>query len=178
MSEYRAAYRYARALMDLAVERNKVQEVQEDMHTILGTIRENDSLRDVLHSPILTTQDKKDVLKALFQKAAPLTMQLFNLLATNKRMAILEEIAAQYIQLFEQMQGQDIARVTTAVPLSKSLENKILKQLQSITGREVIIENEIDPDLIGGFILRLGDLEYNASIQNKLGNLKRELLKN
>ena len=178
MSEHRAAYRYARALMDLAVEQDKVQGVQQDMQTILSTIRENESLKDVLQSPVLTTQQKKDVLQAIFQKTEPLTTQLFNLVATNKRMGILEQIGEQYTELFEQMQGQDIARVTTAVPLSKPLENKILKQLQAITGKEVVIENEIDPELIGGFILRLGDLEYNASIQSKLGNLKRELLKN
>ena len=79
--------------------------------------------------------------------------------------------------LFEKMQGQDVATVVTAVPLNASLEKKILKQLKGITGREVVIENEIDPGLIGGFILKMGDLEYNASFANKLGNLKRELVK-
>lgn len=163
--------------MDLAVEQKKVQQIQGDMQIILDTVGENDSLRDVLQSPVLTALDKKGALKAVFQKADPLTVQLFDLLANNKRVGILGDICQQFIALYEQMQGQDIARVTTAVPMNKSLEDKILKQLQAITGREVVIENEIDPDLIGGFVLRLGDLEYNASIHNQLSNLKRELLK-
>lgn len=178
MSEHRAAYRYARALLDLAMERGSVKEVHGDMQTIRDTLRENDSLRDVLQSPVLTANEKKDVLKAVFSGSAPMTSEMFRLLASNKRMGILEELAGQYIELYEEMQGQEVATVTTAVPLDKSLETKILKQLKAVTGKEVVLENAIDPDLIGGFILRVGDMEYNASIQSKLSNLKRELLKN
>lgn len=178
MSEHRAAYRYARALMDLAVEKNKVDAVHRDMRTILDTIQENDNLKDVLQSPILTGGDKKDALEAIFKGSDPLTIQLFKLLTDNKRVGILNEVAGQYIRLYEQMQGQEVATVTTAVPLNNALEEKILKRLRAVTGKEVVIENEVDPDLIGGFMLRLGDLEYNASIQNKLSSLKRELLKN
>lgn len=177
MSEHRAAYRYARALMDLAVEQGKVKEVEKDIRLVLDTIQESDPLKEVLHSPVLTDQDKGAALKALFGKTEPLTGDLFNLLATNKRVAILKEVSEQYIALYEEMQGQDVAKVLTAVPLNADLEKKLLKQLKAITGRDVVIENEINPDLIGGFILQLGDLEYNASIASKLGNLKRELVK-
>ena len=177
MSEHRAAYRYAKALMDLAVEQGKVPEIEKDMRLVLDTIQESDPLKDMLHSPVITDQDKGSALKALFGGVQPLTSDLFNLLATNKRVGILKEIGEQYEALYEKMQGQDIARVITAVPLNSDLEKKILKQLKGITGREVLIENEIDPELIGGFILQIGDLEYNASISNKLGNLKRELIK-
>ena len=177
MSEHRAAYRYARALMDLAVEQDKVREVEKDMRLVLDTIQESDPLKDMLHSPVITDQDKGTTLKALFRDAQPLTSELFNLLGTNSRANILKEVAEQYAALYEKMQGQDIATVLTAVPLNANLEKKILKQLRDITGREVVIENKIDPELIGGFILQMGDLEYNASISNKLGNLKRELVK-
>ncbi|MDX1333414.1 MAG: ATP synthase F1 subunit delta [Robiginitalea sp.] len=177
MSEHRAAYRYARALMDLAVEQDKVREVEKDMRLVLDTIQESDPLKDMLHSPVITDQDKGTTLKALFKDAQPLTSELFNLLGTNSRANILKEVAEQYAALYEKMQGQDIATVLTAVPLNANLEKKILKQLRDITGREVVIENKIDPELIGGFILQMGDLEYNASISNKLGNLKRELVK-
>ncbi|MEJ2583931.1 MAG: ATP synthase F1 subunit delta [Robiginitalea sp.] len=177
MSQHRAAYRYAKALMGLAVEQGKVRETEKDMRFILDTIEGSDPLKDVLHSPIVTDQDKGKALKALFKNVQPLTSELFDLLATNRRVAILKEVGEQYAALYEKMQGQDVAKVTTAVPLNASLEKKILKQLEGITGREVVIENKIDPELIGGFILQMGDLEYNASISNKLGNLKRELVK-
>ena len=163
--------------MDLAVEQGKVREVEQDMRLVLDTIQGSDPLKDMLHSPVITDQEKGVTLKALFKNSQPLTSELFNLLGTNRRVDILKEVAEQYAALYEKMQGQDVAKVLTAVPLSASLEKKILKQLKEITGREVVIENEIDPELIGGFILQMGDLEYNASISNKLGNLKRELVK-
>lgn len=178
MSEQRAAYRYAKAVLDLALEQKKLQEVEKDLRLVLETIQENDSLREVLQSPILKGSDKKEALVALFKDSDSLTRELFSLLSNNKRIPILEEVAGQFILLYEQMKGQDIAKVFTAVPLSTSLEKKILKQLKAITGKEVIVENEVDPNLIGGFILRVGDLEYNASIASKLENLKRELLQN
>lgn len=176
MSEHRAAYRYAKALMDLAVEQGQVSGMEKDMRLILDTIQENESLRDVLRNPTLTGVDKKNALTALFEGSQPLTTELFNLLATNKRIDILKGIAGQFITLFEQMQGQEVATVVTAVPLNNALETKILKKLQEISGKEVTLENEIDKDLIGGFILRVGDLEYNASLSGKLEKLERKLL--
>lgn len=176
MSEDRASYRYAKALMDLALEKDQVGGMEKDMRLILDTIQENESLRDVLRRPTLTGAAKKDALTALFKGAQPLTKELFNLLATNKRIGILKGIAEQFIALFEQMQGQEVATVITAVPLNKALETKLLKKLQEISGKEVTLENEIDSDLIGGFILRVGDLEYNASLSGKLEKLERKLL--
>ncbi|MGB5509108.1 ATP synthase F1 subunit delta [Robiginitalea sp.] len=176
MSEHRASYRYAKALMDLAVEQGQVSGMEKDMHLILDTIQENESLRDVLSSPTLIGVDKKNALKTLFKGAQPLTMELFNLLATNKRIGILKGIAEQFIALFEQMQGHEVATVVTATPLNKALEAKLLKKLEEISGKEVTLENEIDTDLIGGFILRVGDLEYNASLSGKLEKLERKLL--
>jgi F-type H+-transporting ATPase subunit delta len=163
--------------MGLAVEQGKVLEIEKDMRQILDTIEGSDPLKDVLHSPVITDHDKGTALNALFQKTQPLTSELFNLLGTNKRVDLLKEVGEQYVALFDKMQGQDVATVVTTVPLNESLEKKILKQLKDLTGREVVIENKIDPELIGGFILQMGDLEYNASISNKLGNLKRELVK-
>ncbi len=163
--------------MDLAVEQGKAGQVEKDMHLITETIDGSDPLKDMLHSPVISDHDKGEALKAVFGKTQALTTDLFNLLANNKRADILKEIAGQYLALYDQMQGQDVAHVVTPVPLSAQLEQKILKQIKAITGRDVVIENEIDPDLIGGFVLRLGDLEYNASIASKLTNLKRELVK-
>jgi F-type H+-transporting ATPase subunit delta len=176
MSESRAALRYAKALMELAQEQKKATQIEAEMRTILDTITENESLQDVLASPILKTADKESVLNELYSKADPLTHELFALLGRNKRVGMLGEVANQFIRLYEKLQGQDVAKVTTAVPLTSELEAKILAQLKQITGSDVALENEVDPSLIGGFILRVGDLEYNASVANTLANLKRDLI--
>ena len=177
MSETLAAQRYAKAVMDLALEQNEVSGVEQDMRQIRETIASSESLRDVLGSPVLKAADKKEALAAIFGKCTELTRNTFSLLAENKRIGLLDVVARQFLELYEKMKGQDVAQVVTAVPLTADLEKKILKQLRQITGKEVTLTNETDPNLIGGFILRVGDLEYNASIASKLGNLKRELIK-
>lgn len=177
MSETLAAHRYAKAIMDLAMERDEVAGVEQDMRQIRETIASSEALRDMLGSPVLKTADKLAALTAIFGKSTELTRNTFTLLADNKRIALLDVVARQFLELYEQLKGQDVAEVVTAVPLTPALEKKILEQLKKITGKEVTLTNETDPNLIGGFILKVGDLEYNASIASKLGNLKRELIK-
>jgi F-type H+-transporting ATPase subunit delta len=99
---------------------------------------------------------------------------LLKLLVDNGRVGMLNEVALKYIILNEQLKGQDVAFVTTAVPLTKNLEKKVLAQVSKFTGNKVTIENKIDESIIGGFVLRVGDLQFDASIANKLNNLKRE----
>jgi F-type H+-transporting ATPase subunit delta len=96
------------------------------------------------------------------------------MLVDNKRIGMLNEVALKYIILNEQLKGKDVAYVTTAVPLNAEMEKKVLIHVANITGNEVTIENKIDASIIGGFILRVGDLQYDASIANKLSNIKRE----
>jgi F-type H+-transporting ATPase subunit delta len=146
------------------------------MRTISVALAENDNLKDVLVSPVLKTSEKQAVLSEVFSNSDGLTKELFGLLANNKRIGLLAEVASQFNALFEKMQGQDVAKVTTAVPLTPELEQKILAQLKQVTGNAVSIQNEVDGSLIGGFILRVGDLEYNASVSNTLANLKRDLI--
>jgi F-type H+-transporting ATPase subunit delta len=76
------------------------------------------------------------------------------------------------------MNKTEVATVTTAVPLTKELEAKVLAKVKELTGNDVSLENKIDENIIGGFILRVGDLQYNASIANKLNTLKREFTNN
>lgn len=177
MSEALAARRYAKAIMDLAVAEDQVARVEQDLTQVRETIAASDSLKEVLASPVLKASDKEQALAAIFSASTELTQNAFRLLAKNKRIGLLDAVARQFLDLCEQMKGQDVAHVVTAVPLTAALEKKILKQLKGITGKDVTLEQETDPGLIGGFILRVGDLEYNASVAGKLGNLKRELVK-
>ena len=177
MSETLAANRYAKAVMDLALERDVVSGVEKDMRMIRETIASSDPLKDVLASPVLKASEKNKALSAIFASCTELTRDTFALLGENKRIDLLDVVARQFLLLHEQMKGQDVAHVVTAVPLTPDLEKKILKQLQKVTGKEVTLTNETDPGLIGGFILKVGDLEYNASLASKLRNLKRELIK-
>ena len=174
MSESRAALRYAKAILDMAQEKKALDAVEKDMRTIAATISDNKELRDVLSSPVISGTSKKGALLEIFKGSHAITEGTIGMLVDNKRVGILNEVALKYIILNEDLKGKGVAYVTTAVPLDASLEKKVLKKLASITGDEVTIENIIDESIVGGFILRVGDLQYDASISNKLSNLKRE----
>ncbi|RTE54898.1 ATP synthase F1 subunit delta [Arenibacter aquaticus] len=174
MNESRAAVRYAKAILDLAVEKKATEEVEKDVRNIVSTIANSPELREMLGSPVLKGADKKSALLEIFKGSSAITEGLINVLIENKRISILNDVAEKFIILNEARKGQDVAMVTTAVPLSADLEKKILGQVVKLTGKESTIQNKVDESIIAGFILRVGDLQYDASVANKLSSLKRE----
>ena len=175
MSGSRAAVRYAKAILSFALEQQKEVQVNEDMLLITATIEESKDLQVLLTSPVIKTELKKTALNELFSsKVSSLTIGLINLLIDNKRLAILSYVAKKYTVLFDKLKGIEVAKVTTAFPLSDALNKQVLSKVKEITGKEATIENVINPDIIGGFILRIGDVQYDASVANKLQGLKRQ----
>ena len=178
MAGTRAAIRYAKALLSLAQDQKVAEAVNQDMVMIKDTVTQNKDLRAVLRSPVIKPSVKKASVKEVFANTHNVTQGLIDLLVNNNRIDQLGEVAQKYIALFELQKGKETAVVTTAVPLSAELEAKILKKVKELTGSDVTLENKIDESIIGGFILRVGDLQYNTSIAGKLNNLKREFINN
>ncbi len=175
MKGTRAALRYAKAILNLAKENGKESDVQQDMLLVAKTIKENDKLEVMLNSPIVKGDVKQKVLTKLFEgKVSNITLGLFYLLQDNKRLELLLAVAKQYGLIYDHLKRIDVAKVTTAVPLTKELEAKILERIIEITGNKASIENEVNPAILGGFVLRVGDVQYNASISNYLNELRKE----
>ena len=178
MSGSRAAIRYAKAVLSLATDKKSAEVVNNDMKSITNAIAQSEELNQMLQSPVVRSSDKKEVLTSVFANANVSTTNLIDTLITNKRLALLNDVAASYTQLFDQMRGTQVATVTTAVPLTKDLKAKVLAKVKELTGKEAEVENIIDESILGGFILRVGDIQYNAIISNKLEKLKREFTLN
>ncbi|MEX6626836.1 ATP synthase F1 subunit delta [Tenacibaculum pacificus] len=175
MKGSRPALRYAKAILNLAKETNKDSLVNDNMKLIASTIAESSDLNRMLKSPVVKANDKKTVLVALFgDKVDAIITNLFNLLEENKRMIMLEAIAKQYSIIYDAYKGVQVAKVTTAVVLTKELEDKIQAKIVSLTGNSASIENIVNPNILGGFILRVGDVQYDASISNQFKELRRE----
>ena len=170
----RAAVRYAQAILDLAKEQNSADGVFAEMQQIQKTVANSEDLRDVLDSPLIKVEQKVASLKAVFSNSGAISTGLFNTLASNKRLSILDEVALSFIALYEQDKGSQVATVTTAVALSGELETQILAKVKELThGKDVTLKSIVDESIIGGFVLRVGDLQYNASISSQLANLRR-----
>lgn len=175
MSGSRAAVRYAKAILSFSLEQTKEVEVNNDMLLVANTIEENVDLQLLLNSPILKSNVKKSALQEVFSnKISSLSFGLIDLLIENKRLPILKDVAKKYTLLFDELKGIEVAKVTSAVPLTDALNKQVLLKVKEITGKEATIENIVNPDIIGGFILRIGDVQYDASIANKLQVLKRQ----
>lgn len=174
----RAAVRYAKAVLDLAKDQKAAEAVNDDMLLIAKTIADSKDLNDMLQNPVIRSSVKKSVLTQVFSKSNTITNGLFDTLISNKRLSILADIAVKYNQLFDELKGTEVAQVTTAVPLTKELEAKVQSKVKELIGKEAAIKNIVDESILGGFILRIGDIQYNASVANKLNRLKREFTLN
>jgi F-type H+-transporting ATPase subunit delta len=175
MSSTRAAIRYAKAILDIATSKSVAKEVSQDMTLIANTIQNNLELSTFIQNPTMSVVVKQSALLEVFTSVNDVTKSLFRLLFENKRFEILESVAVEYNNLFDEANGVQIAKVTTAIAMTPELEAKVLAKIATLSDKKITIENTIDPAIIGGFILRIGDNQYNASVANRLQVLKREL---
>jgi len=175
MSNHRAAARYAKAILDLSKEQNSLDKTYSSMQLVQSTIAENDELQNVLNSSIVKSDVKKNILLAVFgDKINDVSQKLIDLLITNKRIADFGAVASQFIALYDAEKGKQVAKVTTAIPLTDALKTQVLAKVKELTGKEAILENVVNQTILGGFILRIGDIQYDASISNKLNVIKRQ----
>ncbi len=175
MASTRAAIRYAKAILDIANDKGVASAVNTDMTLIASTIDGNLELSTFIQNPTTKVEVKESALLEVFATTTAVTKSLFHLLFENKRFEILGAIALEYNKLFDEMNGVEVAKVTTAIPMDAALEAKVLAKIATFSSKKITIENTIDASIIGGFILRIGDKQYNASVANRLQVLKREL---
>lgn len=179
MKGSKAAIRYAKAVLHQAQDDKVAEKVFGDMHSVSETLKGSKELRAVLQSPVIKSSDKRAALLEIFESTSDNTHNLINVLVENQRIALLGDVAYSFVQLYNEAKGVKVASVTTAVPISQEIENQVLARVKELTGSNTVtLENTIDESIIGGFILRVGDLQYNASIANNLNKLKREFTVN
>ncbi|MEZ4919778.1 MAG: ATP synthase F1 subunit delta [Saprospiraceae bacterium] len=180
MSVLRIATRYAKSLLDLAVEQNMLEAVHADIQQ-LRTATQNRDLNLMLKSPILHSDKKNSVLKALFEgKVQGLTMSYLQLLVTKGREMYIPEIAEEFENQYKVLKNITTVKVTSAAPLSDEVLETLKKKLleSNATFKNLEIETKVNPGIIGGFIVEFDDKRYNASVLNKLHELKSAFNKN
>ena len=174
MAGTRAAIRYSKAILDLANSKGVAEVVSDDMKTIATTINGNLELSTFIQNPTIKVEVKEKALLEVFAESNSVTKGLFHLLFENKRFEILGAIAVEYGKLSDLANGKELAQVTTAFPMDAALEAQVLAKIATLSDKKITLENIVDPAIIGGFILRIGDKQYNASVYNRLQVLKKE----
>ncbi|AEV33343.1 ATP synthase F1 subunit delta [Owenweeksia hongkongensis] len=171
--------RYAKSLLDLSIEQNKLEESMKDMDYVMKVIASSRDLRVLLKSPIVNADKKEAILVNLFQgQISDLTFKFINIILSKGRESQLEGIAHGFLNLYRKNKGIEEAVVTSAVELSEAQRNDIREKLKGITGNSIEITEMIDPSIIGGVKIRVGDKQYNGSIAYQLDQLKRQFESN
>ncbi len=180
MQNTKAGIRYAKSLFKLAVERNEIEVVNADMTLVNKTISENPDLRSMLKSPIIKSDKKASIIKAIFSSNIGITTSAFLELIIKKRREIyLEQIARQFVILYLENNGIEEALLTTAFKIDDAFRSKIIDVVtKHCKNDKVVLEERIDPSIIGGFVLRFGDNQIDTSVEREIELLRREFEKN
>jgi len=179
MSDIRVAARYAKSLIDLAQEKGVLEEVHADMQLFSKTVRDNRDFKLFLTNPIIKHDKKLVILQRVFQnKVQPLTQTFFSIVTQKHREAILDSVATEFIRQYNVIKGIEIASITTAVPLSPELRAQVNQKIASLTGKTVQLIEKVDQNMIGGFILRVGDKQVDDTIRTDLRHLKQKFKEN
>ena len=179
MAQIKVASRYAKSLLSLVAEKGNMEEAFKDMTLIQKTCSENRDLVVLLRSPVVNTEKKVSILNTVFEKnVGKVTLLFINLITKNRREGALPEIADAFVSQYKAMKGITTAVVTSATVLADDAKKKIQDLVQKEVGGTVEIVMEINPELIGGFILRIGDKQLDTSILSKIGDLRQEFKNN
>jgi len=176
----RVASRYVKSLLDLAVSQGALDKVHADMQLFAGTIGKNRDLELMLKSPVIKHDKKNSILSAIFKsKVSALTMAFIDILTKKNREPLLPEISAEFHNAYNRYKGVGKASVTTTVPMDEKTRQQfetIVKKLSN--SKEVELDEKVDKELIGGFILNVEDKQIDASIRNSLKKLKLKFSEN
>ncbi|NQX90682.1 MAG: ATP synthase F1 subunit delta [Flavobacteriales bacterium] len=179
MSLSKAAKRYAVSLLDLAKEKGLVDQCMSDMELINTTVSESKDLELLLKSPVVNTDKKTAIFDSVFgAHLNDLSKAFVNIITAKGRENLLGEIAASYISLVKADRNILVAEVTTATKLSDGLRQEVLSVVSKMQEGEVELVEKIDPSIVGGFLLRVGDKMIDSSVQSKFRKLRQEFTGN
>ena len=180
MSEIRVAARYAKSLLELAKEQGVVEQVNQDMLFFSKVCDENRALQLTLKSPVVRHQQKMAILKQIFeQRVSPVSYTIFTIITRKNREAVLYAIAKEFHHQYNQYKNIQPAQVTTTFPLDEPLRAKFRQLVtESTGGKQVELQEKVDPALIGGFVLKVGDRQIDESLRSRLQSLKLKFLQN
>jgi len=175
MRRISSAKRYAQAVFEIALERNEFESWQEGLKKIVDLTTDN-KLMALLENPSLSFAAKKSLLQERLGKINPLASNLALLLVSKGLLRRSGDISEKYNDLLDTHRGIERAKVTTVLPLGDQEKEAISQRLGKIIERKVVVDAQVEPSIIGGFIARIGDMLIDGSIHQKLETLKRSLV--
>ena len=171
------AGRYASALFELATDKNVVGDVERDLTNFQSLLSESSDLRQVLASPILSTQDQDKAVAAVLAKmdASEITLNFFKLITKNRRLAVAGDVVRGFKALASKARGEVAAEVISASALNDEQTSALKASLKESVGKDVQLTAKVDPTLLGGLVVKIGSRMVDSSLRTKLATMKAAL---
>jgi len=169
------ARRYARALLDVALEKGGAEALEASLRTVAATVESHSELRRALTHPALPAERKKKLAAQVFTAAPPLLQRLVALLVERDRVALLPHVAQVYAELWNDHRGITPAHAVSAAPLTDAQHKDLAAAARQLAGREVALATSVDPALLGGVLLRMDGRTYDGSLRAQLRALRARL---
>ena len=168
------ASRYASALFELADQERKLDEVAEDLRTIDGLVSENDDLRRLLRNPVVSRTESGNVMSALLDRieADPLTKKFIGLVAANRRLFVLRMVIRAFLDKLAERRGEITAEVVSASALTDAQAKSLEEALRKAVGGKIALSAAVDPDLIGGLVVKVGSRMVDSSVRTQIQKMK------
>lgn len=168
--------RYAEALFEIARAQNKIDELEEELRSVNSVVAASRELQKVLYHPQIAPEEKKGILKAIFEgKVSATTVNFLYLLVDHKREAFLKDIVTFFTSLADRARNVVQVQVTSAVELTAEEKGKLKETLEKATRKNVRAEYSVDPSLIGGVVVRIGDRVIDGSVKTRLAGMREHL---
>lgn len=166
---------YAEALFESAVDAGAVDAVASDLAGFTAAVEESSELRDVLENPEVNRRAKRSIIDALTQGANPLLANFLKVLVDRGRLGELTEISQAFADRVDTAEARLEVEAITAIPLPADLRDRIIEQIQSKTGQSVVLTESVDPEIVGGLVLKVGELVVDGSVRHDLDRLAERL---
>jgi|TARA_B110000263_G_C15206598_1_gene463194 F-type H+-transporting ATPase subunit delta len=171
------ARNYAETLFELARRNESIQEYGDALGMVAGLLEDDSRFRTFVETPRIDDENKKDVIRKVFRDKAPKQVINFVLITIDKRrQTLLREISAEYLLLLDDHLGREHVEVTVARPLDDTTANVVSERLSKMLGKQAIPHIRVKPEILGGLIVRTGDMIYDRSVRRRLEDLRRRLL--
>jgi F-type H+-transporting ATPase subunit delta len=166
---------YARSLFEVALEQGKLDVLREQLGQFADAISDNRQLAVFFFSPYFSTKEKQEALARVLDGADESFLNFLNLLIENHRMPVIFRIRQQYERLWEEENRMLPVEITSAVALDEKTTEDLGRTIGERAGRRVTLAAHVDPDILGGIIVRVGNSILDASIRNRLEQLRRQV---
>ena len=172
----RVAFRFAKALLLSCEDNTNSKAVFDDMSLIKETFNKSEELKLFIDSKVVKDSDKLSTLNTIFNDLNKLSKSLMKLLMKNRRIDLFDDVSASFVILYNKHVGNQEVLLTTASAVTENKLKEIENTVKKLTSKNVNLTNLVDEDIVGGFVLRVGDLQYNASFKDQLKKLEQEFL--